>query len=66
MIKSTGRQEYVEPLLLIKEVIGLEGIDLLSSLLELDPEKRITAKDALLHPFLASELDLENLYIEDD
>ena len=51
--------------MLIKEVIGPEGIDLLSGLLELDPEKRLTAKEALLHPFLASELDLESFEIEE-
>ena len=36
----------------MKEVVGSEGIDLLARLLELDPEKRINAKQALQHPFL--------------
>ena len=42
----------MQVLLSMKEVVGCEGIDLLSRLLELDPEKRINAKQALQHPFL--------------
>ena len=34
-------------------MIGEQGIDLLSKLLEIDPELRISAAAALKHPFLA-------------
>lgn len=34
--------------------LGTEGYRLLSGLLEYDPEKRLSAKDALLHPFFAT------------
>lgn len=43
----------MQVLLSMKEVVGSEGIDLLARLLELDPEKRINAKQALQHPFLS-------------
>ena len=51
-IIASNRQDYILPLLLMKEVVGSEGIDLLARLLELDPQKRISARAALLHPFL--------------
>ena len=35
-----------------------EGVDLLKSLLQLDPEKRITADQALQHPFFDDIQDL--------
>lgn len=34
-----------------KYLVNAEAIDLLSKLLMYDPEKRITAKEALLHPY---------------
>ncbi|KAK3352153.1 serine/threonine-protein kinase prk1 [Neurospora tetraspora] len=34
--------------------LGAEGYKLLASLLEYDPEKRLTAADALVHPFFTS------------
>lgn len=37
------------------ENIASDGIDLLSKMLEKDPTKRITAKDALQHPFLTKD-----------
>ena len=36
----------------LKFVLGREGLDLLSRLLDLNPSTRITAKEALKHPFL--------------
>jgi len=35
--------------------VAASGIDLLSKLLEKQPEKRITAKEALNHPFLIQD-----------
>ena len=37
------------------EEIAGDGIDLLSRLLEKNPEKRITAAEALNHPFLSKD-----------
>ena len=36
---------------------GLEGLDLLSKLLEYDPQKRLTAKQAMSHPYFLTEGD---------
>jgi serine/threonine protein kinase len=38
----------------ITQVLGLDGIELLEMLLELDPEQRISCSDALNHPFFAT------------
>ena len=45
---------FYEPQSLAKYVPGLdpEGLDLLDKMLKCRPEDRITAKDALSHPFL--------------
>ena len=37
-----------------KYLINNEAIDLLNKLLEIDPEKRIKAKDAMNHPYFKS------------
>lgn len=36
------------------------AIDLLEKMLNLDPEKRITAADALMHPYLSTYQDSED------
>lgn len=43
-IEATNREEFIQPILFAKEVIGLKGIDLLAKLLDIDPNKRITAR----------------------
>lgn len=35
--------------------LGPEGVHLLSSMLQLDPAKRISARQALAHPFFAAQ-----------
>jgi serine/threonine protein kinase len=42
-----------------------EGLDLLENLLQLDPSKRISAKDAYLHPFVLGEYNLTDKVISD-
>lgn len=37
------------------ECIASDGIDLLVKLLEKDPKKRVSAKDALKHPFFTND-----------
>jgi serine/threonine protein kinase len=36
----------------LKKVIGYEGLDLLQNLLDLNPNTRMSAEEALNHPFL--------------
>ena len=39
--------------------IDKNGVDLLKRMMELDPEKRITAEEALKHPFFDNILPIE-------
>ena len=56
--KETWEVYYPKNLKEILPTLSDDGIDLLKKLLELDPEKRITAADALQHPFF-KDLDDE-------
>jgi hypothetical protein len=47
-----AREQSLLKLFEMKDILGVEGLDLLYSLLHLDPEKRISAEAALSHPFL--------------
>ena len=58
MKKETWEVYYPKNLKEILPTLSDDGIDLLKKLLELDPEKRITAADALQHPFF-KDLDEE-------
>jgi cell division cycle 2-like protein len=46
------RQKQYKKILQLKHVLGKEGVNLLSRLLDLNPETRISAQEALKHPFL--------------
>ena len=50
-----GRQNLIGKLLKINAIVGAEGVDLLGKLLEIDPYMRISAVQALQHPFLSCE-----------
>lgn len=46
-----NRSQSLRTLNDIKYTLGIEGLDLLNKLLELDPRKRISAERALKHSF---------------
>lgn len=52
------RQKQYRKILQLKHVLGREGLNLLSRLLDLDPETRISAQEALKHPFLCANQPL--------
>ena len=50
----SGRDKSLYKLMELKESLGLQGMDLLWRLLDLDPSKRITASEALNHPYFST------------
>lgn len=55
-----GREDSLYRLMELKDIIGLEGLDLLWKLLELDPQYRINTIDAMNHPFFKDiQTDME-------
>ena len=46
-----GRESSLTKLLEVSEVLGNEGVDLLNRLLSVDPDTRISASEALAHPY---------------
>ena len=48
-----GREETVSRLVALSQSLGAEGLDLLGRLLSLDPAERISASEALLHPYFS-------------
>ena len=51
-------EKGIETLIMRKD-IDKNGVDLLKKMMELDPEKRITAEEALKHPFFDNILPIE-------
>jgi serine/threonine protein kinase len=48
------RERAFYKLMKLKNVIGLDGLDLLQKLLNLNPQERYTAQEAMKHPFFES------------
>lgn len=51
---SSGREVVLYRLLELRDVIGGEGLDLLNQLIHIDPSSRLSAKEALQHPYFNS------------
>ena len=51
-------EKGIETLIMTTD-IDKNGVDLLKRMMELDPEKRITAEEALKHPFFDNILPIE-------
>lgn len=49
-----AREHSIGKLFELKEKLGFDGLDLLYQLLELDPQRRISAEAALHHKFFDS------------
>ncbi len=49
-----ARESSLLKLIDLKEVIGMDGLDLLWLLLNLNPHERLSAEHALQHPFFDS------------
>lgn len=62
-----GREDELYRLMELKDVIGIEGLDLLWRLLDLDPSTRISTSEALNHPFFEEcnlDMQVDNLKLE--
>jgi serine/threonine protein kinase len=59
----SGREDSLYKLIELRDIIGLQGLDLLWRLLDLDPDTRITASEALQHPFF-NEFDETDMEID--
>lgn len=55
-----SRESSLHRLFELRDRIGFEGLDLLYSLLDINPETRISAESALSHPFFDSVRNLND------
>ena len=63
-----GKNKKLEMRLLEKEIMKAspDAMDLLKKMLEADPEKRITAREALKHEFLKEESEEASIETNDN